>query len=178
MMTERKRRFAAAYMQLANATQAAKQAGYSEKSAHACGHRLVRDADVQAIISANCTKRDVRAEQTYQDLIKVSQVAIDELVHAKAGSDTDRIARAIENARKCLETVGKAEGLFITKHEHSGPKGVPLPSAETHVTIKLDLSKLADDELELYRRVVERRAQVSPGDGSGHPAGGSAPASG
>lgn len=50
MLTERQRRFADAYCETANATQAAKAAGYSVKTAYSQGERLLKNVEVAAYI--------------------------------------------------------------------------------------------------------------------------------
>lgn len=49
-MTERQRRFADAYCETANATQAAKAAGYSAKTAYSQGERLLKNVEIAAYI--------------------------------------------------------------------------------------------------------------------------------
>lgn len=61
-LTPRQRLFVATY--LANggsATAAAKSVGYSERSAHSCGPRLMEHAGVKAAIEAGLKKREQRA---------------------------------------------------------------------------------------------------------------------
>lgn len=48
---EKHRRFAEEYIVDLNATRAAERAGYSPKTAHAQGHRLLRDAEVEKMIA-------------------------------------------------------------------------------------------------------------------------------
>lgn len=50
MLTEKQRRFADAYCETANATQAAKAAGYSAKTAYSQGERLLKNVEIAAYI--------------------------------------------------------------------------------------------------------------------------------
>jgi hypothetical protein len=63
-------------------------------------------------------------------------------------------------------------GRTVQRIEQVGPDG-KVVKPETHVHMTVDLSKLRDDELELYRRLAERGAVESsaspPQGGSGNP---------
>jgi hypothetical protein len=81
------------------------------------------------------------------------------------------VGHVVEYSDACL--IFKLKGLkpqkYRERYEHSGPNGAPLPTPETHVHLTFDMSKLKDDELELYRKVVARGA-TEPA--SGPPGGG------
>lgn len=62
MMTPKKRRFVEEYLKDLNATQAAKRAGYSERTARSQGERLLTDVDVQAAIQAAIRERSTQAK--------------------------------------------------------------------------------------------------------------------
>lgn len=49
-LTYKQKQFADAYIQYGNATKAAKEAGYSQKSAYSQGQRLLKNVEVQAYI--------------------------------------------------------------------------------------------------------------------------------
>ncbi len=59
-MNDRRRAFVDAYVLTGNAAEAARRAGYSERTARAQGHRLLTDADIRAAIDA---AQDDRAER-------------------------------------------------------------------------------------------------------------------
>ena len=61
-LTPRQHRFAEAYAACGNATEAAKRAGYSEKTAYAQGSRLLKHADVAALITQLQADAATRAE--------------------------------------------------------------------------------------------------------------------
>ncbi len=50
-LTEQKKKFADYYIECGNATEAAKKAGYSEKTAYSQGQRLLKDVEVSAYIA-------------------------------------------------------------------------------------------------------------------------------
>ncbi len=60
-LTEKQQRFVEAYLTNPNATQAAKKAGYSEKTAGSQGQRLLKNVDVAASLAR---AREERAERT------------------------------------------------------------------------------------------------------------------
>lgn len=51
-MTEKQRRFAEAYARSGNATQAAKEAGYAEHTAHSSGQRLLKNAEIKKFLES------------------------------------------------------------------------------------------------------------------------------
>ena len=166
-MNERRLRFAEAYAKSGNATKAAIEAGYKPHSAHVTGYRLLRKAEVQEIIDSKLIKRDVHAEQTYRDLILVAAVALEELKNAREAvrgkEDVTRLHRSTENARKCLETLGKAEGLFIQRVEHSGE----IKGGENHILVNVKTDpKTLDDEINSRLSILGRLKNAESGNGT------------
>jgi len=51
-MNERQKRFVDEYIQTANASEAARLAGYSKKTAYSIGERLLRNVEVRKVIDA------------------------------------------------------------------------------------------------------------------------------
>ena len=123
-MTERKRRFAEAYIKLANATRAAIEAGYSVRGASVAGCRLLSDVSVLALIESKRIKREVHADVTYGNLITTANVAMEELKNARDSKEPERLRGALREATRCLVVVGKAEGLFIERVEFTGEIGI------------------------------------------------------
>lgn len=79
-MNAKQARFCAEYLVDLNATQAAIRAGYSAKTAHAQGHRLLRDAEVQTRLDELRTRRaervEVKADDVLRELLHLSTVDI------------------------------------------------------------------------------------------------------
>jgi phage terminase small subunit len=75
-MTPRQRRFVEEYLVDLNATQAAKRAGYSAKSATTRGYRLLRNSEVAAAVAKAQDKRRARtqvsADRVVTELAKVA----------------------------------------------------------------------------------------------------------
>lgn len=63
-VSEKHARFAGEYLVDLNATQAAIRAGYSPKTAGAQAHKLLKNAEIQAIIAAGAQKAEQRTEIT------------------------------------------------------------------------------------------------------------------
>lgn len=115
MLTERQRRFAIAYVRLANATKAAIEAGYSPKSAHVTGHDLVRHPGVVSLIQSMQVRRDVHADVTYSNLINLAESSLKILQEALNDVNLEFREKmmAYENARRCNETLAQVEGLTV-----------------------------------------------------------------
>lgn len=100
-LTPQKRAFVVAYN--GNATEAAKAAGYSEKTAYAQGSRLLKDAEVIAAIRAREDKRDSKVIATRED-------------RQAFWTETMRDAGQEIGARlKASELLGKSEADFTEK---------------------------------------------------------------
>ena len=68
-LTPKQRLFVAEYLKDLNATQAAIRAGYSEKTAHSQGPRLLEDAGVKSAIAAAAEKRAEKLEITAERVL-------------------------------------------------------------------------------------------------------------
>jgi hypothetical protein len=66
---DKRRRFAEEYVTDLNATQAAKRAGYSKKTAYAQGSRLLKDAEVRAAIEVKLAQKTEKANVTVERII-------------------------------------------------------------------------------------------------------------
>lgn len=121
MLTEKQRRFAEAYIRLANKTHAAIEAGYSARSAAVQGCILVKNPKVVAYLESKRVDKSVHADVTYKNLVALGNIAIEELSTARRnGTLPEDKVKLMEVARRCLETVGKVEGLFIERHQING----------------------------------------------------------
>ena len=69
-LTDKKRRFALEYLIDLNATAAAVRAGYSKRSAHNHGHRLIKDDEVAALIRTAIEARRSRVEVTVDRVVE------------------------------------------------------------------------------------------------------------
>ncbi len=99
-----------------NATQAAIRAGYSKNTAYSTGQRLLKNVEVQQIISENQHKLIERLERTAENVVHdICMIG--------------RVARSEGNyaiALKALELEGKHLGAFKDKLEVIGNPQAPL----------------------------------------------------
>lgn len=76
MITPKKRRFAEEYLVDLNATNAAARAGYSAKTVHSQGPRLLEDVEVKKLIAEGMAKRSqstqITADRVLQELARVA----------------------------------------------------------------------------------------------------------
>ena len=108
-MTPKQEEFVRQYLIDRNATQAAIRAGYSEKTAHVQGPRLLANVSVAAAIRKATEKHSERVELKADDVIRGL------LQEAKAGDpDQPHPARI-----RAWELLGKHIGMFIERHQHT-----------------------------------------------------------
>jgi phage terminase small subunit len=109
-LNSKQQAFAREYCVDRNATQAAIRAGYSLKTAGQIAHKLLKIAEIQALVDAQAVKVAERIELTaagvLQDLVRLAQKA----------EDTGELATAL----KGRELLGKHLKLFTDKVEVSG----------------------------------------------------------
>lgn len=102
-VTKKQRAFIDHYLKCWNATEAAKQAGYSEKTAYSIGWENLRKPEIAEAISKRLSAMAMTADEA------LSRLAI----MARDGKT--------ENTRlRALEIIGKHHGLFADRVEHSG----------------------------------------------------------
>jgi phage terminase small subunit len=112
MMTERKRRFVVEYLKDGNATQAARRAGFSHKTAGSIGQRLLKDVDVAAGIAKARAPALEDAQVTLEGHLKKLAEIRDKAIAAKQFAP----ANSAEVAR------GKVSGFYVERI--AGPDGV------------------------------------------------------
>lgn len=136
-MNVRQRRFVDEYLIDLNATKSAERAGYSAKTSHVQGPRLLGNVSVKAAIEAAQQARSKRTlltqdwvvERLMENHARAMQV---EAVTDKFGNETGEFAYNGNVANKSLELLGKHLAMFTEKHEVSVPQGtgvlaVPIP---------------------------------------------------
>lgn len=138
-MTPKQQRFVDEYLIDLNATQAAKRAGYSEKTAHSQGERLLRNVEIAQALNAAQSARSERTKITADYvLLGLQEVAERCLQRAPVmtGRGEDREQLLDEEGRnvwefdaaganKAFELLGKNLKLFTDKVSHSGEEGAP-----------------------------------------------------
>lgn len=128
MLTPKKRLFVAEYLIDLNATQAAMRAGYSAKTAHSQGPRLLEDVEIRKMInSANESRAEKAGISAQWVLDNIKAVAVrcmqGEPVREKIDGEwvnTGEWKFDSSGANKALENLGKHLKLFTDKIEHTG----------------------------------------------------------
>lgn len=123
-LNEKQYRFVQEYIVDYNATQAAKRAGYSEKTAYSNGQRLLKHAEVQAAI------KEIQDKATDKAIVDRNMVLAGLLKEAEfKGQGASHAARV-----SAWEKIGKTMGMFIDKTENN-----------TNIQIEKELSNLLDE---------------------------------
>lgn len=170
-MNPKRERFVEEYLIDLNATQAAIRAGYSEKTAHSIGQRLLNFVEVSQAIAE---RRKVEAEAH-----GITQARVLEELAILAFSDVDHYQFDDAGHLSVKESAPKGAGRAISSIKHRirmddkgntivdaefklWDKPGPLKLAGQHVGLfsdkpELDLSSLSDEEYELLKRVLTRK---------------------
>lgn len=145
-LTPKQSAFVAAYLVSLNATQAAIAAGYSEKTAHSAGPRLLGNVDVKRAIDEALARRaervEVKADDVLRELLRLATVDIGQAFDAEGKlkplhempADVRRALAGVEvtshadvgtltkvkfwDKTRALELLGKHLKLFTEKVEH------------------------------------------------------------
>lgn len=129
-LTDKKKLFADHYLVELNATEAAKKAGYSEKTAYSQGCRLLKDVDVRAYIDPRQQKISDELEIDAKWVLNKLVTVVERSLQAEPVMKWDYNERKLMEtgdytfdsggANKALELIGKTKSMFIEKVEHSG----------------------------------------------------------
>ncbi|MES2355598.1 MAG: terminase small subunit [Pseudomonadota bacterium] len=146
-MTPKQKAFVDEYLKDPNATEAAKCAGYSQKTAYSIGQRLLKNVEIQKAIEVAQAERSKRtlitADKVLERLEEITDRCMQkeqvmEMVDGKLVPSGEWKFNAA-GANKSLELVGKHLGMFKDRIEHSGPDGKP---------IEINTKALTDEQLE------------------------------
>ena len=122
----KQKRFADEYLICSNATEAAKKAGYSEKTAYSIGQRLLKKVEVKSYIDERLkileSEKIAQADEVMQYFTKVLRgEETEEVVVVEGQGDGVTKARKIKkeispkDKLKAAELLGKRYGLFTDK---------------------------------------------------------------
>lgn len=118
-LTEKQKRFIDYYIETANATESAKRAGYSAKTAKNIGAENLTKLNffIQERLKELESKRIASQEEVLQYLTKVMR-----------GEEKDQFGldASLQDRTKCAELLGKRYGTFVDKKELSGGYTVEL----------------------------------------------------
>ena len=112
-LTEKQKRFIDYYIETANATESAKRAGYSEKTAKQIGNENLTklDAFIQEKLKEKADKRIASQDEVLEYLTKVMR-----------GEEKDSFGldASLQDRTKCAELLGKRYGTFKEKVDVAG----------------------------------------------------------
>ncbi len=118
-LTEKQKRFIDYYIETANATESAKRAGYSEKTAKNIGAENLTKLNffIQQKLEEKESQRIASQDEVLQYLTKVMR-----------GEEKDHFGldASLQDRTKCAELLGKRYGTFVDKKELSGGYTVEL----------------------------------------------------
>lgn len=118
-LTEKQKRFIDYYIETANATESAKRAGYSAKTAKNIGAENLTKLNffIQEKLQEKENQRIASQDEVLQYLTKVMR-----------GEEKDQFGldASLQDRTKCAELLGKRYGTFIDKKEVSGGYTVEL----------------------------------------------------
>lgn len=100
MLTRKKQLFVESYLANPNATEAAKKAGYSEKTAYSSGQRLLKDVEVRELVDKRISDAIITADEI---LTGVKEIALN------SERDSDRL--------KGYELLGKHLAMWTDRSE-------------------------------------------------------------
>lgn len=146
----KERAFIEHYLRSWNAADAARQAGYSERSARELGRRLLTKVDIRAEIEARLSDMQMGTDEVLTRLTDQARGTIEDFGDVdKYGTFSMDLSKAQErgrlgnvkklkptkygyelelhDAQAALVHIGKARGMFIDRKEISGPDGAAIP---------------------------------------------------
>ena len=110
----KRRKFAELVFSGVNATQAAKDCGYSEKTAYSAGSRLLKNVEVREYLTTLAAEHKNEAVMTYDELLAEVQKLINEpLITAR-----DKLAAIkLLGSAKTITAWKEVQDLNVNKHE-------------------------------------------------------------
>lgn len=118
-LTEKQKRFIDYYIETANATESAKRAGYSEKTAKNIGAENLTKLNffIQKKLQEKENNRIASQDEVLEYLTKVMRGEL---------KDQFGLDASLQDRTKCAELLGKRYGTFVDKKEFSGGYSVEL----------------------------------------------------
>ena len=128
-LTEKARRFAHEYGVDLNATKAAQRAGYSQRTAYAIGHKLLKNAEVQNIIEQQVDRHIRRVDLRAEDVLRsIMQMAAGDIPSRTSKTTTDEVVTEVEitDRLKALGLLAQHFDLLKSKLDvhHTGTVGL------------------------------------------------------
>lgn len=156
-LTPKQQMFIAEYLKCFNATQAAKTAGYSERTAYSIGQENLKKPEIADIIRAGIEERTMGKDELLVSLTRQARGDIEEffdiqedgswklnLAKAKKAGLTPLIKKLkndqfgvvleLYSSQRALEMIGKIHKVFVERREHTGPDGGAIQVQNTTLT--------------------------------------------
>lgn len=138
-LTEKQKMFCKYYIVDLNATDAARKAGYSKKTANRIASenltKLVIHNEIQRLLKKRSEKLEIKAEDVLLDILDTRSTCKNNMLKTDNMGNDIIDGAAVTGRNKANELLGKHLKLFTEKMEHSG-------------TIEHKYADLSDDELE------------------------------
>jgi len=145
-LSAKRRVFVEHYLCSWNATRAAKEAGYSERTAHVQGCRLLSNANVQEHIKARLAAKVMGTDEVLSRLAEQARAEYADYLHENGVLDLEKMLKdgkghlikgtkwdskgnlVVEfyDAQTALVQIGRAHGMFTDKQEHKLTLGFDL----------------------------------------------------
>lgn len=145
-LTSKQQAFVEHYLSCWNATEAARRAGYSEKSAYTSGHRLLKNAEIAAAIKQRLDELTMSADEVLVRMAEQARGVPDDcfqVIGGLIGVDFERLKERgllhlikkltydrdgrpqveFYDAQSALFQLAKHHGLLVDRTEVSGPDG-------------------------------------------------------
>lgn len=124
-LTPKQKKFAEYYIKCGNATEAAKKAGYSEKSAYAIGQENLKKPVISQYIAKRMEKQDKALIADADEVLKFFTDTMRGNIKDQFGLDP-----ALSDRIKAAELLGKRYRLFSDKVYIEGPVPVVISGGE------------------------------------------------
>lgn len=168
-LNDRQEAFCQSYARYGNATRAAKEAGYSEKTAHVQGHRLLNDAKILTRIEIAKADRfkalHMTADETLALIAKRSRFNLKGLIKIEGGVPVVDLESATDEQLECLsEASMSAEGVLKVKGPNVDASLTTMARIQGLLKDKVELS--VDSDFAAKMAAAMQRARPAEGDGN------------
>ncbi|KXZ17904.1 terminase [Bacillus nakamurai] len=126
-LTEKQKRFADFYIELGNATEAARKAGYSQKTAKSIGQENLTKPDIKSYIKERLAEKDAERVASQDEILefltavmrgeKTEQIPVGIGEGAQELEDKDPY---LKDRVKAAELLGKRHGMWTEKVDMTG----------------------------------------------------------
>lgn len=111
-MREQHKAFADYYIETDNATEAAKRAGYSEKTAYSIGSRLLKNVEISAYIQERMASKEKERIASQDEVLEFLTQVMRGEVQDQLGLET-----SVRDRKDAAIQLGKRHGIWIEKQQ-------------------------------------------------------------